>query len=353
FLEAELGHNPSYVWRSILEAQTLLKRARWRIGDGHSISVMGQPWLSEVQNPFITTQHIALQGAKVHSLFKTDTKVWDEEIIEDLFEARDRKAIYDSVVQESRGGYSYWFPEHNGHYSVKSAYKLLQTIQGRWDVNMDANIWRSLWRAQERRPQTTVFHCMFAKNCWHIVCPEANFDSSMNIHTWFLYVVKHLTGKMAMISMVCWSIWKARNDEIWNNRKSRAGNVVSNAIAYLSQWKDVQKMGNNNLPRPGNSTGSLERWSKPDIGCVKVNCDATIFNNSNQFGVGWIVRDERGKLVHAACLSFQGKPEVHFAEAVGMREALSWVKSELDNNRGSSVLNLQHQVIVETDCQIV
>ncbi|XP_074346606.1 putative mitochondrial protein AtMg00310 [Apium graveolens] len=47
-LEAKLGCNPSYVWRSSLESWTLVKRgARWRIGDGHRISVLDQPWLSE------------------------------------------------------------------------------------------------------------------------------------------------------------------------------------------------------------------------------------------------------------------------------------------------------------------
>lgn len=41
FLDAKLGRNPSYVWRSILESQTMLKRgARWRVGDGRSISVL-------------------------------------------------------------------------------------------------------------------------------------------------------------------------------------------------------------------------------------------------------------------------------------------------------------------------
>lgn len=67
FLEANLGRNPSYVWRSILEARTLLKRgARWRIGDGRSITVTDQPWLTEVENPYIITQNASLQGMMVH-----------------------------------------------------------------------------------------------------------------------------------------------------------------------------------------------------------------------------------------------------------------------------------------------
>ncbi|XP_074346398.1 putative mitochondrial protein AtMg00310 [Apium graveolens] len=63
FLSAQLGRNPSYVWRSIREAQTLLKRgARWRIGDGCDIHVLEQHWLIDSRNPFITTQNVVLQG---------------------------------------------------------------------------------------------------------------------------------------------------------------------------------------------------------------------------------------------------------------------------------------------------
>ena len=41
FLEAELGHNPSYVWRSLLMARELIvEGSRWRVGDGRHIKVM-------------------------------------------------------------------------------------------------------------------------------------------------------------------------------------------------------------------------------------------------------------------------------------------------------------------------
>lgn len=46
FLDATLGHNPSYVWWSLLSTQDLLKLGcRWKIGDGTNISVWGEPWI--------------------------------------------------------------------------------------------------------------------------------------------------------------------------------------------------------------------------------------------------------------------------------------------------------------------
>ncbi|XP_074346286.1 uncharacterized protein LOC141685061 [Apium graveolens] len=111
-------------------------------------------------------------------------------------------------------------------------------------------------------------------------------------------------------------------------------------------------MGKTTSSTPVHSTGITERWNKPDNGCVKVNYDATIFKSSGQFGVGWIVRNDTRELIYAANSCFPGKPEVYHAEAIGIREALSWIKAEIDKNEESTVCNSQHRVVVESDCQV-
>lgn len=56
FLNATIGTNPSYNWRSILEAQEIVKQgSRKRIEDGPSTLVWHDPWLPCVQNGFMTT----------------------------------------------------------------------------------------------------------------------------------------------------------------------------------------------------------------------------------------------------------------------------------------------------------
>jgi len=46
YLKAEIGHNPSYVWRNIMHARFLVRgSARWSIGSGASISILNEPWL--------------------------------------------------------------------------------------------------------------------------------------------------------------------------------------------------------------------------------------------------------------------------------------------------------------------
>lgn len=51
FLAANIGSNLSFIWRSLLEAQDLLKKGTvCRVGSGASINIMFDPWLSCTDN---------------------------------------------------------------------------------------------------------------------------------------------------------------------------------------------------------------------------------------------------------------------------------------------------------------
>jgi hypothetical protein len=57
--EAKSGHNPSYAWRSIWKArQILMHGCRWRIGNGTSINIMGQPWLRDTNEAWIPSPQV-------------------------------------------------------------------------------------------------------------------------------------------------------------------------------------------------------------------------------------------------------------------------------------------------------
>jgi len=46
YLTATLGHNPSYVWRSIMRARFIVRGgAKWSIDTGANISILNEPWL--------------------------------------------------------------------------------------------------------------------------------------------------------------------------------------------------------------------------------------------------------------------------------------------------------------------
>ncbi|KAL8118569.1 hypothetical protein AgCh_016186 [Apium graveolens] len=105
FLNSELGHNPSFIWHSICEAKHLIRDGvRWRIGTGDNINIVGQPWLDNKENPYITSGSQALKGRSVASLFHSGSKEWDLDVIKTELNDRDQKCILDTVVTDNTRG---------------------------------------------------------------------------------------------------------------------------------------------------------------------------------------------------------------------------------------------------------
>lgn len=95
FLDARLGANPSYAWRSIMAYQDLIRtRARKRIGSGYQTKIWGDPWLPDLINPCIESQcYPELQLATVSSLHSATTGTWDVDLIKEYFNERDQQLI--------------------------------------------------------------------------------------------------------------------------------------------------------------------------------------------------------------------------------------------------------------------
>ncbi|XP_060959199.1 uncharacterized mitochondrial protein AtMg00310-like [Cannabis sativa] len=95
FLSATLGSNPSYIWRSVLEAQDLVRAGvRKMVGDGSTTNILVDPWLADELNPFIESRHPALVGNSVKSLMKPDEIEWDDEVILDVLTERDQALVF-------------------------------------------------------------------------------------------------------------------------------------------------------------------------------------------------------------------------------------------------------------------
>ncbi|KAJ6933234.1 hypothetical protein NC651_008598 [Populus alba x Populus x berolinensis] len=70
FLNANLGHGPSFVWHSILSSQEVIKRGcRWRIDKGIKVNARKDSWLSTSPNKLLETLMIkGLESLQVYRL---------------------------------------------------------------------------------------------------------------------------------------------------------------------------------------------------------------------------------------------------------------------------------------------
>lgn len=68
-MPAKLGINPSYIWRCVLEAQSLIiQSVSCRIGNGQDVQIINDPWLHWTQYLYIHTSSEALVNQNVTSL---------------------------------------------------------------------------------------------------------------------------------------------------------------------------------------------------------------------------------------------------------------------------------------------
>ncbi|XP_060969815.1 uncharacterized protein LOC133037031 [Cannabis sativa] len=144
---AELGNNPSFVWRSIWGAQNLVKRgAIHTIGNGASTSILSHPWLPSSDNRFVSSTHPCLISNNVSSLFSMDSRTWDVDIVRDLFPPREANMILGlPLSHHASDDFWSWSNDSKRCFSVKSAYNLLQEDKHPHSSPNNFGFWRKLW----------------------------------------------------------------------------------------------------------------------------------------------------------------------------------------------------------------
>ena len=79
---AELGSNPSFVWRSLLVARDIIYvGSQWRVGDGRDIGVFTHKQLPHTPTPL----HEGALDIRVRELIDEDSRQWDRGKLEAMF----------------------------------------------------------------------------------------------------------------------------------------------------------------------------------------------------------------------------------------------------------------------------
>lgn len=150
---------------------------------------------------------------------------------------------------------------------MRSAYQMLQTIKGNYPTDANFGFWRRfwqlkvpskakdlMWRALSKCLPTryslrlkhvdvdvscsvcgiyaeTDVHCLIscqlAWECWVTADLSSNGRNFDSISDWFEEVMQGADDKcLGRVVMICWAVWKARNELVWQQRRRRAEDVV-------------------------------------------------------------------------------------------------------------------------------
>ena len=370
FLNAKIGHRPSFVWRSLLWGKELLNLGiRWMIGDGCQVSVFDTPWLPR---PFsfklVTATTGEFRDWKVIDLIDPITKDWDSEKINRVCWPIDREAILKiptgvSQVQDRL----VWHHTPSGLYTVNSGYRTARDFQrdtGGSDVSSVGKWWKFLWgrnvpskvklcvwRAFNEILPTTfnlahrgisigkacirchskyedsyhaLFECPASAEVWklsafwpHIAAlTRSKFDMAL-LKLWETIRIE----EMEILCVILWMIWTDRNQVLYGDKVMDAKNLLERAGRFLFEYHSAQVV----IGRNGSSESSPKpsiSWSPPAYGHLKLNTDAAVVSGLDYVCVGGLVRDHEGEVLGAFSKRIRSVSDVLLAECLAIRTGL-------------------------------
>ncbi|XP_026411086.1 uncharacterized protein LOC113306354 [Papaver somniferum] len=281
-----------------------------------------------------------------------------------------------------------WVPDHNGKFSVKSAYNcIMKEINGTgnapfpwkdlWKINLPRKIKYHLWKClhdcvsmrskisrfvadissecpfckQEVETANHLFiNCDVTKRIWFSL--DANIAGSISnvilqgwIASWFhtSNVSKEEKEKYTQfVSFAIWHIWKLRCSVIFDNGSIQVSQLVAQVNKDIVEWNE-NSLKYNIARIAANQTKNIIPWKMPDIGFNKINFDAAYLKKNNYMGIGLILFSDAGKFVGAQSFSGIAQDEEQ-AEALAGLAAIKWArdsaveKLHLEGDRQSVVI---------------
>ncbi|XP_023883410.1 uncharacterized mitochondrial protein AtMg00310-like [Quercus suber] len=95
FMDADMGRNPFYAWRSLIAAQGVVRNGiQWQVGDGENIKVWCDKLVPKLSTYMVVSPEIqSPQVTLVKDLINKGTFEWDVDLVNQCFNAEDASAI--------------------------------------------------------------------------------------------------------------------------------------------------------------------------------------------------------------------------------------------------------------------
>jgi hypothetical protein len=121
---------------------------------------------------------------------------------------------------------------------------------------------------------------------------------------------------VALFCCVLWSIWKQRNNKVWNEVFDPQAYVVDKAKFMLYDCQSARNIRKTPCLQPRHE--GVVKWTKLATGRFKCNIDVSFSQQTNKVGIGVCIRDDSGTFVLAKTECLTPFCEVHIGEALGL-----------------------------------
>ncbi|CAA7057126.1 unnamed protein product [Microthlaspi erraticum] len=370
FLDVPISSSTSHGWRGILIGRGLLKSNLGKaIEDGEASSLWNDPWLS-LNQPMRPLGPPAMRDKDltVAAIINHQTRDWNREKIQEVLPNHLSDILRVKLSKKGAVDSFLWLPTKSRVYSVKTDYYAAMEMkldpsqqQQQHSINWRTDIWQAiispkmkvfLWKiVQEALPtgenllnrglmdtpccthcgelETTdhlFFQCRFAKEVWTLspfstnIIPqlEQTFDNILKASKAWICLPPTGVCNGPLFPWICWSIWKSRNLQIFEDRSFSPAETITKTIKEAKEWQHAQLTNPKPIQRAyqGNS-------KKPHQNYITCFTDGAWCRETSIGGSGWIFVEPSGIELKRGSTAerFVGSPLM--AEALSIRSALN------------------------------
>ncbi|XP_075492475.1 uncharacterized protein LOC142530527 [Primulina tabacum] len=364
-MQASLGSNPSFIWRSLLWSRSLLQEGlRWRVCAGEKISTFQDPWIPGIQSlsrppgyqfDLETVNTLILNGSWNETLLH---KILPSYIVQEVMTL----PIAIGSSEDSR----YWFHDVKGKYSVKDVYKLnigfykppthSSVLHSKkwwkflWSMSVPSKVrifwWRALSNIIPIQANLMAHHVLVSASC-HLChhhmdstchalfwCPVAKrswkdsvFMTTLKLLHYSDFIEIFLRMKDVLTKtdfetfvMRTWAVWQARTRLI-HDRGLRSDRLEVDWSESL--LRDYQSAQESLIPGHKRSLASpLARWKRPQVDQRRLEVDAALNEATGNYSIGGTMRDHEGHILIAFGRKIYKPISVVHGELVAIREGL-------------------------------
>lgn len=173
-MDAKLGNNPSYIWRSHLWGRTLLEEGiRWRVGDGSSNKTFDHKWVPKFKNNLRRLLRTDEASPTVQHFIRNGQ--WDIILLRGTFpDFMIEEILQMSISSETQHDSRFWIFDSKGKYLVKDGYRvgvgMFETPEYQSERSL-TKWWKFLW-SLKIPPKVRMFWWRMAHD---IISTERNF----------------------------------------------------------------------------------------------------------------------------------------------------------------------------------
>ena len=382
-LDAKLGSNPSYAWRSIYNSlEVIRKGVRWRVGNGKMIHIWEDKWLP---NPTTYKVCSPLQDIgdfpMVSLLIDEETRHWKVGMVKRFFLPFEAETILNIPLNYNLPEDSIiWLGNKRGVFTVRNAYYVaLPIVENSEEGECSSGdsrtrLWKKVW--QLKLPvKVRIFAwkaCMdglptklkLAKRGLNVgvecpLCEKAVESSSHALiycnkvcEVWWnwqncpinLLAVNRCFVDLAVeildagspndletLFVTAWAIWFNKNQvvhesQIWNLARHTQEDYKNAVLFCRAQQQQAPDVG----------------WAAPPPDVYKINVDGATAGIGCRSSVGVVIRDCRGMAVAAVSKVLNGNYGAAVTEAFAVEEGIRLARE----------MELQ-RIIVESDSCVV